>query len=100
MGVLAIFGHIWRPQVDTQNTGRAPYQRPFGVGTVSVQGQGGAMNYRSLSPVAPMSVNIPVVRQASIQGQGNGLSTNPLLEPLIDKDPNNPNIGLSNMPQF
>ncbi len=98
MGIW-IFGHNKRPEIDSQNTGRDAFCRPFGVGTVSVQGQGGANNYRSLSPVAPMSTNMQVVRLASIQGQGNGLSTNPLLEPLIDKN-GNQNLGLSTMPQF
>lgn len=96
---LFIFGHNKRPEIDSQNTGRDAYTRPFGVATVSIQGMGGAMNTRSLSPVAPMSTNYPTVRQASIQGQGSGLSTNPALEPLIDKN-GNVNIGISNIPQF
>lgn len=98
-GKFWVFGQNWRPQVDTQNTGREVYVRPLGVATVSAAGMGGANNYRSLSPIAAMSVNSPYVRLADIQGQGNGLNTNPALEPLIDKQ-DNVNIGLSNMPQF
>ena len=82
---FAIFGHNKRPQVDSQNTGRDAYERPFGVGTVSANGNGGAGNMRSLSPVSPSSFNRPLVAIASIAGTGNGLSTNPLLDPLSDK---------------
>lgn len=101
MGKFWIFGHAVRPQLDSQNTGRDPYMRPFGVATVSVAGLGGANNVRSLSPVAPVSKAPQYIATAAVAGSGsiNGISTNPILEPLIDAN-GNTNIGISHMPQF
>lgn len=102
---LWIFGHNKRPEVDSQNTGRDAYMRPLGVGTVSVNGMGGANNYRSLSPVSQTSFNVPLIATASVTGRGNDGNTNPALQPLIDEN-GNVNIGFgignnnSNIPQF
>jgi hypothetical protein len=87
MGKVWIFGSNKRPLVGEQNTGRDAYERPFGNGTVSVEGNGGANNYRSLNPFNLSSMNPQYVGVADIAGAGsaNGLSTNPLLRPLIDK---------------
>jgi hypothetical protein len=87
MGKLWIFGNNKRPLVGEQNTGRDVYERPLGTGTVSVEGNGGANNYRSLNPFNLSSINPQYVAMADISGAGsaNGLSTNPLLRPLIDK---------------
>lgn len=84
MGVFN-FRFNWRPQVDTQNTGRAAYERPFGVATVSVAGLGGANNFRSLSALSPTSFNSPFVTAASLTGKGNELNTNPVAEPLNNR---------------
>lgn len=84
---FSIFGFAKRPQVDSQNTGRDVYQRPFGVGTVSVAGFGGANNIRSLSPTAPTSFNLARVTDASMSGTGNELNTNPVLQPLNNQSP-------------
>ena len=86
MGKVWIFGNNKRPLVGEQNTGRDAYVRPFGVGTVSVQGQGGANNFRSLNPFNISGANSQVVTIASLSGigSGNGLSTNPTARPLID----------------
>lgn len=87
MGRLWIFGNNKRPLVGEQNTGRDAYVRPFGVGTVSVEGLGGDNNYRSIGPFNISSINPQYTAMADISGAGstNGLSTNPLLRPLIDK---------------
>jgi hypothetical protein len=87
MGKVWIFGNNKRPLVGEQNTGREAYARPFGVGTVSVQGSGGANNFRSLNPFNVSGVNPQLITNADIAGVGsyNGLSTNPYLRPLIDK---------------
>jgi hypothetical protein len=81
---IAIFGVNKRPQVDSQNTGRDAYARPLSVANVSVNGFGGFANFRSLSPVSPTGFNRAFTALTSITGQGNGLNTNPLLEPLVD----------------
>lgn len=90
---FAIFGSNKRPLVGSQNTGRDAYERPFGVGTVTVNGVGGFSNFRSLSPVSQSSFNRPVVATVDLTGTGNALNTNPNLEPLIDKQ--NPDNGRS-----
>lgn len=82
---FALFRFFKRPQVDSQNTGRDVYIRPLGVGTVSVEGIGGANNFRSLSPVAPTSFNPALVATASIEGRGNAYNTNPVLQPLNNR---------------
>jgi len=82
---FAIFGFNKRPQVDTQNTGRDVYVRPYGVGTVSVNGLGGAGNIRSLSPVSPTGFNSALIARASLTGIGNDLNTNPHVDMLSDK---------------
>lgn len=87
MSKVWLFGNNKRPLVGEQNTGRDAYERPFGTGTVSVEGLGGDNNYRSLGPFNISSMNPQYVANADIAGSGsaNGLSTNPLLRPLIDK---------------
>ena len=83
--MVAIFGHNKRPQVDSQNTGRDAYERPYGVGTVSPQGMGGANNFSSLSPFNPTGFNLAFITQASITGTGNDTNANPIAMPLNDK---------------
>lgn len=83
--MLAIFGYKKRPLPNVQNTGRDAFQRPFDVATVSVQGMGGANNYRSVSPVGRTTFNDAMLGIASIEGTGNALNTNPNLIPLNDK---------------
>lgn len=89
--LIGIFGHPTRPQVDSQNTGRMPYARPIGVGTVSVQGQGGANNFRSLNPFNISSTNPAFVSFSGIAGTGSpdSLSTNPQTGPLINTSTSN-----------
>lgn len=87
---LAIFGFAKRPQVDSQNTGRDVYERPFGVANVTINGSGGFANFRSLSPVSPTGVNLALIANAALTGSGNELSTNPVLQPLIDKQRQGP----------
>ena len=89
---LAIFGFKKRPQVDSQNTGRDVYERPYGVGTVSVQGLGGANNFRSLSPFNISGFNPAFVATASPTGQGspNSVNMNPELQPLLDQHKTSP----------
>lgn len=87
---IALFGINKRPQVDSQNTGRDAYARPFSVGNVSVDGLGGFANFRSLSPVSPTGFNRAFVAHASITGIGNDTNTNPELEPLLDRSNKTP----------
>lgn len=82
---IPIFGHSKRPQIDSQNTGRDVYERPFSVGNVTVNGVGGFSNFRSLSPLSPSSFNNPFIATVDIAGVGNGTNTNPELDPLSDK---------------
>jgi hypothetical protein len=79
-----------RPQVDTQNTGRDVYLRPFGVATVSLAGLGGVNNLRSIAALVPTSFNAAYTGITGVEGQGNALSDNPQLEPLIDKKQTGP----------
>lgn len=87
MSKIWLFGNNKRPLVGEQNTGRDAYVRPFGVGTVSVEGLGGDNNFRSLNPFNISSMNPQLLTVASIAGAGsaNGLSTNPTARPLIDQ---------------
>lgn len=87
MAKISIFGFAKRPQIDTQNTGRDVYERPFGVATVSVAGLGGANNIRSLSPTSPTGFNLPYVTNSTLTGTGNELNTNPVLQPLNNQSP-------------
>ena len=86
MAKISIFGFARRPEIDSQNTGREVYERPFGVATVSVNGFGGANNIRSLSPVSPTGFNAPFVTTSSLTGTGNELNTNPALQPLNNSE--------------
>ncbi len=86
MSLVSLFRFNKRPQVDTQNTGRDVFERPFDVATVSANGMGGAGNFRSLSPVSPTGFNKPMVATAALTGVGNDLNTNPFLDPLSNKD--------------
>lgn len=83
---VAIFGFNKRPQVDSQNTGRDAYARPFSVANVTANGLGGFANFRSLSPVSPTGANLAYIATTALTGTGNELSTNPQLEPLIDRN--------------
>lgn len=82
---IPIFGHLIRPEIDSQNTGRAAYARPFSVANVTVNGAGGFSNFRSLSPFSPDTVNLAFVTTVSLTGNGNALNTNPEAMPLINK---------------
>lgn len=84
---------LWRPQADLQNTGRAVYQRPVGPSRVTVNGAGGFANFRSLSPFNPASINVQKIVNASIEGTGNSINTNPELYPL-----NNVSVSYLNNP--
>ena len=85
---IPIFGHVKRPQADSQNTGRDVYARPFSVANVTVNGAGGFANFRSLSPVSPSSFNVAFITPAALSGTGNELNTNPRQEPLSDPEKN------------
>lgn len=82
---IPIFGHNKRPQVDSQNTGRDAYERPFGVANVTVNGIGGFSNHRSLSPVSVPSENLAFIARVALTGTGNELNTNPAQDPIVDK---------------
>ncbi len=79
--------NIWRPDINTQNTGHAVYQRPWGPAAVNVNGAGGFANFASLSPVSPTTFNKANVRPASISGTGNSNNTNPNTIPLNNVTP-------------
>lgn len=74
----------WRPEVDSQNTGRAVYVRPVGLANVTVNGAGGFAYNQSLSPFNPSSTNRRNVTKASLTGKGNAFNTDPLARPLSD----------------
>lgn len=75
---------IWRPQTDSENTGRAVYQKPQGYAYVSLEGGGGHNYNRSLSPFNQSTINKRNVRTAAITGTGNASNTNPNLDPLAN----------------